>query len=125
MRRLSALLLAAALGLSACGDDAAPDVTDTTTVDAETAAVATPTSTVVVDYRGTLEDGSVFDSGERAEFPLQAVVPGFRDAIVGMAEGESKTFDVSLEQGYGAAGAPPMIPPNATLTFTVTVHEVR
>ena len=84
-----------------------------------------PTSTVTVDYVGTLADGTEFDSGSDVTFPLGGVVPGFRDGLVGMAPGETRTFDVPPEQGYGAQGAPPAIPPGATLTFRVTVHEIR
>lgn len=123
MRRLPAFALLAALALSGCGDESAPaDPAAAETAGAS--AVATPTSTVILDYRGTLEDGTEFDSGERTEMPLQAVVPGFRDAIVGMEVGETKTFDVPPELGYGDQPNGP-IPANSTLTFTVTVHEVR
>lgn len=115
MRRL--VVLAAALTLSACsgGEDGLPEAGDP----------ARASSTVVVDYVGRLEDGTVFDEGERVEFPLQAVVPGFRDGIVGMQEGEEKTIVVPPEAGYGARGVPGSIPPNATLTFDVMLREVR
>ena len=122
--RLS-LLLVAALALAACNADApeasgAPDAAATP----EAPQTAEATSTVTVDYRGTLPDGSVFDEGERVTFSLLQVVPGFQSNIAGMTEGETKTFVVPPEEGYGGA-PPPGIPPGTDLTFEVTLHEVR
>lgn len=79
---------------------------------------------VTVDYVGTLEDGTVFDRGTGATFPLQSVIPGFRNGIVGMRVGETKTLVIPPDQAYGAMGAPPRIPPNATLTFVVTLRAI-
>ena len=110
MRSALAFVLLAALALSAC--DTADDV-------------ARATDTVTVAYEGRLEDGTVFDRSDRATFPLQRVIPGFRDGIVGMRVGESKTITVPPEQGYGAAGLPPVIPPNATLIFDVTLLAIE
>lgn len=61
---------------------------------------------VQVHYTGTLDDGSQFDSSEGRE-PLEfllgagQVIPGFEAAIVGMAEGETKTVTFSADQAYG------------------------
>jgi FKBP-type peptidyl-prolyl cis-trans isomerase 2 len=62
--------------------------------------------TVRVHYRGTLEDGSVFDSsadGDPIEFTIGEgeVIPGFEDAVVGMAVGEKKEQRILPEQAYG------------------------
>ena len=84
---------------------------------------ATPNSLVLLDYEGTLDDGTVFDSGENVEFYLPQMVAGFQNAIVGMRAGETKTFSIPPEEAYGAEGSGP-IPPNATLNFEVTVHEI-
>ena len=118
------LALAALLALAACQPSSETPL-DAASTEYASASVVVPTSTVTVDYVGTLADGTVFDRGEGATFPLGQVVPGFRDGLVGMAPGETKTFDVAPEDGYGAAGAPPAIPPDATLTFEVTVRAVR
>lgn len=62
--------------------------------------------TVKVHYTGKLEDGTVFDSSANRE-PLQftlgegQLIPGFEQAVVGMAPGESKTEKISIEQAYG------------------------
>ena len=118
------LLVTSLLALAAC--EASPDAPlDAASTEYAATDRVVPTSTVTVDYVGTLADGTEFDSGSDVTFPLGRVVPGFRDGLVGMAPGETRTFDVPPEQGYGAQGAPPAIPPGATLTFTVTVHEIR
>ena len=83
-------------------------------------------STVTVAYIGTLQDGRVFDQSSRATFSLQQVIPGFRFGMIGMVIGETRTFDIAPEDGYGAN--PPqnsIIPPNATLTFEVTVLGIQ
>jgi len=61
---------------------------------------------VKVHYRGTLQDGTVFDSsyeGEPLEFTLGQgqIIPGFEQAVQGMTPGDSKTVQVSQEQAYG------------------------
>ena len=109
--RLAVLTLA--LSLAACASDS-PDPD----------ARALPESTVTVDYRGTLDDGTVFDEGTDVTFSLGEVIPGFKTGIAGMRVGETKTLVIPPEEGYGALGAPPDIPPNATLTFVVTLREV-
>ncbi len=120
--RLAFLCLALALSACQSSPDGALDAASTEYASTDR---VVPTSTVTVDYVGTLEDGTEFDSGSNATFPLGGVVPGFRDGLVGMEPGETRTFDVPPDQGYGAQGAPPAIPPNATLTFEVTVREIR
>ena len=63
--------------------------------------------TVQVHYKGSLEDGTVFDSSEGAE-PLQFtigsgdVIPGFEEAIVGMSAGDQKRQTIPADQAYGA-----------------------
>lgn len=88
--------------------------------------VARADSTVTVAYEGRLEDGRVFDESASATFSLQRVIPGFRTGVVGMRVGETRTFSVPPEQGYG--NNPPdgsIIPPGATLIFEVTLLDVR
>lgn len=80
---------------------------------------------VLVHYEGSFVDGGeVFDSSfarnEPAEFPLQAVVRGFSEAITHMRPGDEviATFPGSL--GYGPSGRGP-IPPNAALRFRIVL----
>jgi peptidylprolyl isomerase len=62
--------------------------------------------TVAVHYTGKLDDGTVFDSSEGRE-PLQFsigggnLIPGFEQAVVGMAPGESKTATITADDAYG------------------------
>ena len=62
---------------------------------------------VKVHYRGTLPDGTEFDNshsrGEPLEFTVGSgqMIVGFNDAIIGMAEGEKKTFSLTPELAYG------------------------
>ncbi len=63
---------------------------------------------VKIEYKGTLEDGTVFDSseahGEPLEFEMGAgqVIPGFEEAVKGMKKGEEKTFQLQPEEAYGS-----------------------
>ena len=62
--------------------------------------------TVSVHYRGTLSDGSEFDSsagGKPISFTLGAgeVIPGFETAIEGMSTGQKKTETIAAENAYG------------------------
>jgi FKBP-type peptidyl-prolyl cis-trans isomerase len=83
----------------------------------------TAASTVTVHYRGTLQDGTQFDSsydrGTPASFPLNGVIAGWTEGLQLMSVGERFRFVIPPELGYGAAGAGGSIPPNATLTFEV------
>lgn len=63
-------------------------------------------NTVKVHYSGTLDDGTAFDSTagrEPLEFTIGAggIIPGFEDAIIGMAVGETKTVTIPAGQAYG------------------------
>jgi len=62
--------------------------------------------TVRVHYKGSLDDGSVFDSshdGEPLEFTVGQgdVIPGFDDAVDGMSEGETKSVAIKADDAYG------------------------
>ncbi len=65
-----------------------------------------PGDTVKVHYRGTLDDGSEFDCSKGSE-PLEIrigdgrVLPGFEQALVGMAPGETKTINLKVDEAYG------------------------
>jgi peptidylprolyl isomerase len=87
-------------------------------------------STVDVHYTGWLvSDGCVFDSsysrGQTISFPVGGVIPGFRDAILGMSVGGQRRVYIPSDQGYGAQGAGGAIPPNADLVFDIVLEGVR
>jgi len=90
----------------------------------------TKASTVKIHYHGTLADGTVFDStlvggGEPVKFPLAGVIPGWRDGVLKMHEGETAMLGIPPEQGYGEAGTPDgTIPGGSTLFFKIQLLEV-
>jgi len=92
---------------------------------------ATPsaTDTVVVNYRGTLLDGSEFDSsykrGQPATFPVNGVIQGWQEALQMMKEGAKWKLFVPANLAYGERGAGASIGPNATLTFEVELLEIK
>jgi len=90
---------------------------------------ASPTvdDVVKVHYEGKLVDGTVFDSsikrGEPAEFPLKGVVPCWTEALQKMKKGEKAQIVCPSSAAYGDRGAPPTIPPGATLSFEVELLD--
>ena len=87
---------------------------------------------VVVNYTGTLEDGSVFDSSlnpgrEPFTFTLGAgsVIKGWDLGVLEMKVGGKRKLTIPPELGYGDQGAGGVIPPGATLIFEVELLEVE
>lgn len=87
------------------------------------------TDMVTVQYEGELTDGTVFDSsyqrGEPAAFPLNRVIPGWTEGLQLMKVNGKAVFFIPSAIGYGPNGAPPVIPPNADLIFTVELLEIN
>ena len=85
-------------------------------------------STVLIHYHGTLPDGTVFDStlgGEPVKMPLAQVIPGWRDGVLAMHEGETAMLGVPPDQAYGDNGTPDgRIPGGSTLFFKVQLVKV-
>lgn len=91
--------------------------------------VAGPNASVTVQYVGALWTGKVFDASWTdsgpASFQLSGVIPGFKDAIIGMAVGGRREIVIPPAEGYGSAGQPPTIPPNSTLVFVIDLLKVQ
>lgn len=85
------------------------------------------TDVVKVHYRGTLIDGTEFDSsikrGEPAEFQLNRVIPGWTKALQEMPVGSKWEIYIPADQAYGQRGGGP-IGPNETLIFEVELLDI-
>ncbi len=87
------------------------------------------TDNVTVRYRGTLIDGTEFDSsykrGSPATFRLDRVIPGWTQALTRMKEGAKWKLFVPAKLGYGKRGAGSRIPPDSALIFEVELVSVQ
>ncbi len=86
------------------------------------------TDKVRVHYHGTLINGVVFDSsverGEPAEFPLNAVIPGWTQILQLMPVGSKWRVVIPSELAYGSRGAGDVIRPNMTLIFEIELLDI-
>lgn len=89
----------------------------------------TAESSVVAHYRGTLINGTEFDSsykrGEPATFPLNGVIKGWQEVLPLMATGSKWQVFIPSELAYGTRGAGADIGPNETLIFDIELVEVK
>jgi len=85
--------------------------------------------TVEVHYRGTLLDGTEFDSsysrGEPVKFGLSQVIAGWTEGLQLMPAGSKYTLYIPAELAYGAGGAGNLIGPNAALKFEVELLSIE
>lgn len=86
------------------------------------------TDNVTVHYRGTLADGTEFDSsyrrGQPATFPLNGVIRCWTEGVQRMKVGGKSRLTCPPQIAYGSRGAGNVIPPNATLTFEVELLSI-
>jgi FKBP-type peptidyl-prolyl cis-trans isomerase FkpA len=90
---------------------------------AGTGASPSATDTVKVNYRGTLENGTEFDSSykrnEPISFPLNQVIPCWTEGVQKMKVGGKSQLVCPASIAYGEEGRPPVIPGGATLIFEI------
>jgi FKBP-type peptidyl-prolyl cis-trans isomerase FklB len=87
------------------------------------------TDQVKVDYTGTTIDGTVFDSsvqrGQPAVFPVNAVIPGWVEALQLMKVGDKWQLFIPARLAYGEHSPSPAIPPNSVLIFEVELLDIE
>ncbi|MBE9469026.1 MAG: FKBP-type peptidyl-prolyl cis-trans isomerase [Bacteroidetes bacterium] len=93
-----------------------------------TGAIPKATDKVTTHYKGTLIDGTVFDSsydrGEPANFPVNGVIPGWTEALQLMTVGSKWELYIPSELAYGQRGAGQIIGPDATLVFEIELISI-
>ncbi len=77
----------------------------------------------IVNYSGSLIDGKVFDKGERVPMELNAVVPGFSEALKLMNDGSKYRFWIPPALAYGDETRNPAIPAHSVLVFDVELTK--
>lgn len=80
-------------------------------------------SEVTLQYRGEFLDGTVFDNtedhGKPVVFPVNQMIPGWREIITRMHVGDHWQVFIPPDQAYGIRGSPPRIGPNEALVFDI------
>lgn len=112
----------------------APDAKKPTTVVKTDVAVGCgdvvkPDSDLIANYvnyifPSSTPNQSSWEQGQPAPLSMQGVIPCWQQGVLGMKAGGRRLIICTPESAYGAAGSPPGIPANATLTFVVQVNEV-
>ncbi len=86
-------------------------------------------SEVTLQYRGEFLDGTVFDNtedrGKPVTFPVDRMIPGWRQIITRMHVGDHWKVFIPPDQAYGVRGEPPRIGPNEALVFDIHLLDVK
>jgi len=89
----------------------------------------TAADTVTVNYRGTLINGTEFDSsykrGQPASFPVGGIIKGWTEALLLMPVGSKWQLFIPADLAYGPRQASPAIGPNSTLVFEVELLSIQ
>jgi hypothetical protein len=127
------IVIAAALALAWYGAGAlrpqvSPSGLQFRTIKAGTGAPIRDEDAALLDYIGTLDDGSVFDSSDQhggaQPFTTAAVFPGFAEAMHKMHEGGEYRFTMPPKLAFGDKPPPQGFPAKSNLTFDVRVRKV-
>ena len=85
-------------------------------------------ATVTIHYRGTLMNGTEFDSslgGKPVTFPLRSLIQGWQVGIPGMMAGGKRKLTIPYALAYGERGSPPVIPAKADLIFEIELFSFK
>ncbi len=121
---IAAVLLGAGIAWAA-----APKGVELTEMTAGTGANPTAEDVILVNYKGMLADGTVFDQGQGVPLPLQGMIPGFTEGALKMQKGGKYRMVIPADKAYGAEEKRnPMtnqvvIPANSDLTFEVDLID--
>ncbi len=122
---------AVALGAAGLAYATLPASVDVETIKAGTGVSPTIEDVALINYKGALANGKVFDEGKNAVFPLQGVIPGFTQALTQMQKGGKYKVEIPSELAYGKeeqknpqTGAVE-IPANSDLTFEIELIDFR
>jgi FKBP-type peptidyl-prolyl cis-trans isomerase len=121
----------AALGIDTMAMTRTPSGLRYQDVTVGTGTAASAGKTVSVHYTGWLPNGEKFDSSRDRNQPFGfslgagQVIAGWDEGVAGMKVGGRRKLVIPPDLGYGTAGAPPDIPPGATLVFDVELLDVR
>ena len=94
------------------------------TLTAGTGASPTMEDMVLINYKGTLSDGKVFDQAQQVPMDLNGVIPGFSKALVQMQRGGSYKVEIPAALAYGEKAVGD-IPPNSDLTFEIDLLDFK
>lgn len=133
MNMLRTLIVITTLGMSAqamaTGSETLPSGVVVTNIKQGTGAMPAARNTVKVHYRGTLNNGTEFDSSykrnEPIAFPLRGVIPCWTQGVQKMKVGGKAKLTCPAETAYGARGVPGVIPPNSVLNFEVELLAIE
>jgi len=108
----------------------APTTLEITEISAGNGAAAKVGDALSIHYRGTLDNGTEFDSSagrETLDFTLGAgeLIKGMDDGLVGLRVGGKRRLRIPSAMGYAARGVPGLIPPHSVLVFEVELVRIR
>lgn len=131
---IASLTLAASVAIAATACAAAPKEEKTAsgigiaTLVEGSGAPPKATDTVKVHYRGTLTNGTEFDSsykrGQPTVFPLNRVIPCWTEGVQKIKVGGKAKLTCPSQLAYGSRGVPNLIPPDSTLIFEVELVDI-
>jgi FKBP-type peptidyl-prolyl cis-trans isomerase FkpA len=101
-----------------------PPSVDVETITPGTGESPTREDVALINYKGTLPDGKVFDQGKQAVLPLAEVVPGFTKALEQMQRGGKYKVHIPSALGYGDKASGP-IPANTDLDFEIELLDFK